>query len=56
MDDASRKGLDDLMISKTPLRKLGTAEDVAKLVSYFSGDAATFITGAEIIIDGGFSL
>jgi len=56
LDDASRKGLDDLMISKTPLRKLGTAEDVAKLVSYFSGDAATFITGAEIIIDGGFSL
>jgi len=56
LDDASRKGLDDLMISKTPLKKLGTAEDVAKLVSYFSGDAATFITGAEIIIDGGFSL
>ncbi|GAA4323706.1 SDR family oxidoreductase [Mucilaginibacter gynuensis] len=56
LDDASRKGLDDHMISKTPLRKLGTAEDVAKLVSYFSGDAATFITGAELIIDGGFSL
>ena len=56
LDDASRKGLDDLMISKTPLKKLGTAEDVAKLVSYFSGDAATFITGADIIIDGGFSL
>ncbi|RFZ90241.1 SDR family oxidoreductase [Mucilaginibacter conchicola] len=56
LDDASRKGLDDYMISRIPLRKIGTAEDVAKLVSFFSGESATFITGAEIVIDGGMSL
>lgn len=44
------------MISQIPLKKIGTAEDVAKMVAYFTGDAASFITGAEIIMDGGMSL
>ncbi|RDC58210.1 SDR family NAD(P)-dependent oxidoreductase [Pedobacter chinensis] len=44
------------MIDQIPLKKIGTAEDVAKMVAYFSGDAASFITGAEIIMDGGMSL
>lgn len=56
LDEASRKGLDDWMIERIPLKKIGTTNDVAKLVSYFSGDAASFITGAEIVIDGGMSL
>ncbi|MCR8557312.1 SDR family oxidoreductase [Mucilaginibacter sp. BJC16-A38] len=56
LDEAARKGLDDWMISKIPLRKIGSAEDVAKLVAYFCGDSASFITGAELVIDGGFSL
>ncbi|MCG2616333.1 SDR family oxidoreductase [Terrimonas sp. NA20] len=56
LDEASRKGLDDWMIDRIPLKKIGNAEDVAKLVSYFSGDNASFITGAEVVIDGGMSL
>jgi hypothetical protein len=35
---------------------MGTAEGVAKMVTYFCGDAAGFITGAEIIMDRGMSL
>lgn len=56
LDEASRKGLDDWMIERIPLKKIGVAEDVAKLVTYFSSDAASFITGSEIVIDGGMSL
>jgi NAD(P)-dependent dehydrogenase (short-subunit alcohol dehydrogenase family) len=50
------QGLNQWMTDRVPLRKLGTAEDVAKMVAYFSGEAAGFITGAEIIMDGGMSL
>lgn len=56
LDEAARKNLDDWMIERVPLKQLGVADDVAKMVAYFSGDAAKFITGAEIIMDGGMSL
>ncbi|MNK14796.1 2-(R)-hydroxypropyl-CoM dehydrogenase [compost metagenome] len=56
LDQASRKGLDDWMIERIPLKKIGTSEDVAKMVAYFSGEASSFITGAEIVMDGGMSL
>jgi NAD(P)-dependent dehydrogenase (short-subunit alcohol dehydrogenase family) len=54
--DEQLNGLKDWMIERIPLKKIGTAEDVAKMVAYFSGPAATFITGAEIVMDGGMSL
>ena len=56
LDQTARKGLDDWMVGQIPLKKIGTADDVAKMVSYLCGDAASFITGAEIIMDGGMSL
>jgi len=48
--------LNENMISDIPLAKMGTAEDVAKLVAYLSDEAATFITGSEFVIDGGMML
>lgn len=48
--------LHDGMIGQIPLAKMGTAEDVAKLVVYLSDEAATFITGSEFVIDGGMML
>lgn len=56
LDEAQRKGLDEWMIGRIPLKRLGEAEDVAKMVAYFCGDAAKFITGAEVVMDGGMSL
>jgi NAD(P)-dependent dehydrogenase (short-subunit alcohol dehydrogenase family) len=56
LDAATRKGLDNWMIERIPLKKIGTADDVAKMVAYFCGEAASFITGAEVVMDGGMSL
>ena len=44
------------MIGRVPLKKMGSAADVGKMVAYFCGEASSFITGAEIIMDGGMSL
>ncbi len=38
-----------------PLKKLGTASDVARLVTFLASDDAAFITGSEYMIDGGLS-
>ena len=41
------------IISGIPVGRLGTPEDIAGLVSYIASDAAGFMTGAEIAINGG---
>jgi NAD(P)-dependent dehydrogenase (short-subunit alcohol dehydrogenase family) len=46
----------DFILSGIPMSRLGDPGEVAELISYLAGDEASFITGAEFIIDGGQSL
>jgi len=39
-----------------PLGRMGTAEDVANVIGFLCSPAAKFVTGQDIIIDGGLSL
>jgi len=38
-----------------PLGRMGTAEDIAYGVLYLASDEASFVTGAELVIDGGYT-
>tara|TARA_B100001540_G_scaffold241549_1_gene216332 strand:+ start:538 stop:1254 length:717 start_codon:yes stop_codon:yes gene_type:complete len=38
-----------------PLKRLGRVEEISKLVLFLSSDYNTYITGQDIIIDGGFT-
>ena len=40
-------------IDRTPLGRLGTPEDIAFGVLYLASDESSFVTGAELVIDGG---
>jgi 3alpha(or 20beta)-hydroxysteroid dehydrogenase len=44
-----------LNIEETPLGRTGTAEDVAPLVVFLLSDESSYISGAEIVVDGGQS-
>ncbi len=44
------------LVSEIPLGRLGTPEDVAALVVFLAGDAAGYITGQVIAVDGGLAL
>jgi 3-oxoacyl-[acyl-carrier protein] reductase len=46
----------DMMKEKTPLKRLGTPEDVANALLFLSSDDASFINGAVISVDGGLLL
>lgn len=43
-------------VQQVPMKRMGTAEEVAKLVLFLLSDESAYITGAEIAIDGGVSL
>ena len=49
------KGILDYLIQGTPLGRLGQPEDIASAVVFLASDEASYITGAELVIDGGFS-
>jgi NAD(P)-dependent dehydrogenase (short-subunit alcohol dehydrogenase family) len=43
-------------LTNTPVGRLGKPEDIAAMAVFLSGEAAGYITGAEILIDGGQTL
>ena len=45
----------DAMIANTPMKRTGRREEVAYAVLFLASDEASFITGAELVVDGGFT-
>jgi NAD(P)-dependent dehydrogenase (short-subunit alcohol dehydrogenase family) len=40
----------------TPVGRIGKPEDLEGLVVYLASDGSDFMTGSEILIDGGFTV
>lgn len=57
LDDGSVTAEDiEADMKKYPLRRYGRPEEVAYAIIYFLSDASGFTTGANLVIDGGFTL
>ncbi|MBN8982988.1 MAG: SDR family oxidoreductase [Rhizobiales bacterium] len=46
----------EMFVSRQPMGRLGTAEEIASLVVYLASDESAFTTGVAHIIDGGWTL
>ncbi|NLG21238.1 MAG: glucose 1-dehydrogenase [Actinomycetales bacterium] len=44
-----------MLAGATPMGRLGTPEEVAALIVFLASDEAGFVTGAEFVVDGGYT-
>ncbi len=54
MTDGQDKELNDLVVSGTPMKRMGKPIELAYAVLYLASDEASYTTGAELYVDGGF--
>ena len=43
------------LLDQTPMRRFGTGEDIARAALFFASDDSSFVTGAELAVDGGMA-
>jgi 3-oxoacyl-[acyl-carrier protein] reductase len=53
MTDKIPENIKSVLTSRIPMNKLGTGDDVSNTVAFLSSDAASYITGETIHVNGG---
>ena len=55
LDQARGTPIEQAMLDVTPMGRLGQPAEVAARVAYLASDDASFVTGLELCIDGGYT-
>lgn len=45
----------DALAGATPMGRLGQADEIAAMIAFLASDDASFTTGAEFVVDGGYT-
>ena len=45
----------DYLVGLHPIKRLGTVEEVAESIVWLCSDAASFVTGHAMLVDGGYT-
>jgi NAD(P)-dependent dehydrogenase (short-subunit alcohol dehydrogenase family) len=56
LPDEVVQGIKADMVNKSPIKRFGTPEEVAKVALFLASEDSSYIVGDEIVVDGGMSL
>lgn len=48
--------LENQLLQSVPMKRMGKAEEVASMINYLASEEASFLTGANFLVDGGQSI
>jgi NAD(P)-dependent dehydrogenase (short-subunit alcohol dehydrogenase family) len=54
LTDAQDADVNAYVVSQTPMGRAGTAEEIAYAAVYLASDESSFMTGSELVVDGGY--
>lgn len=54
LTDAQDPSINDYVVSQTPMGRAGRPEEVAQGAVFLASDESSFMTGAELVVDGGY--
>jgi len=51
--ESAARPINEMLVERTPLGRQGHAEEVAAVTTFLLSDAASFVTGVDVVVDGG---
>ena len=55
LEEDTPEGTEEYAVRNTPQRRLGAADEVARVIRFLASDDASFVNGQTIAVDGGFT-
>ena len=48
--------MNEVLVKSTPMRRLGQPDEVAEAVLFLASPRSSFVTGTDVVVDGGMSI
>jgi 3-oxoacyl-[acyl-carrier protein] reductase len=56
IETSSQSREEEVAARNTPIGRAGTPEEVAQAIAFLASEAASYVTGATLVVDGGNTL